>query len=37
MNLERWGLVNPMLGHRDCRLGFTYAELTKMQAKAIVL
>jgi len=26
-----------MLGHRGCRLGITYPELTKMQAKAIVL
>jgi phosphoenolpyruvate synthase/pyruvate phosphate dikinase len=25
---------NPMLGHRGCRLGITYAEITKMQAKA---
>lgn len=27
--------VNPMLGHRGCRLGVTYPEITKMQAKAI--
>jgi pyruvate,orthophosphate dikinase len=26
---------NPMLGHRGCRLGITYPEITKMQAKAI--
>jgi pyruvate,orthophosphate dikinase len=26
---------NPMLGHRGCRLGLTYPEVTKMQAKAI--
>ncbi len=26
---------NPMLGHRGCRLGITYPELTEMQAKAI--
>jgi pyruvate, orthophosphate dikinase len=26
---------NPMLGHRGCRLGITYPEVTKMQAKAI--
>jgi pyruvate, orthophosphate dikinase len=27
--------VNPMLGHRGCRLGITYPEITKMQAEAI--
>ena len=26
---------NPMLGHRGCRLGITYPEVTKMQAKAV--
>ncbi|MFH1449900.1 MAG: pyruvate, phosphate dikinase [bacterium] len=26
---------NPMLGHRGCRLGITYPEITEMQAKAI--
>jgi len=26
---------NPMLGHRGCRLGITYPEITRMQAKAI--
>ena len=26
---------NPMLGHRGCRLGVTYPEITRMQAKAI--
>ncbi len=26
---------NPMLGHRGCRLGITYPELTRMQARAI--
>jgi pyruvate,orthophosphate dikinase len=26
---------NPMLGHRGCRLGITYPEVTKMQAQAI--
>ncbi|NOY74379.1 MAG: pyruvate, phosphate dikinase [Kiritimatiellaeota bacterium] len=26
---------NPMLGHRGCRLGITYPEVTEMQAKAI--
>lgn len=28
--------VNPMLGHRGCRLGMTYPELYIMQAKAIM-
>ncbi|MBC8495347.1 pyruvate, phosphate dikinase [archaeon] len=27
--------VNPMLGHRGCRLGVTYPEITEMQAEAI--
>ncbi len=26
---------NPMLGHRGCRLGITYPEVTEMQARAI--
>ena len=26
---------NPMLGHRGCRLGVTYPEITKMQSRAI--
>jgi pyruvate, orthophosphate dikinase len=26
---------NPMLGHRGCRLGITYPEITQMQARAI--
>jgi pyruvate,orthophosphate dikinase len=26
---------NPMLGHRGCRLGITYPEITRMQARAI--
>jgi len=26
---------NPMLGHRGCRLGIAYPEITRMQAKAI--
>jgi pyruvate, orthophosphate dikinase len=26
---------NPMLGHRGCRLGITYPEITRMQAQAI--
>ncbi|MEA3203466.1 MAG: pyruvate, orthophosphate dikinase, partial [Thermoplasmata archaeon] len=27
---------NPMLGHRGCRLGITYPEITEMQARAIL-
>ncbi|MCP4713841.1 MAG: pyruvate, phosphate dikinase, partial [Deltaproteobacteria bacterium] len=27
---------NPMLGHRGCRLGITYPEIVKMQARAII-
>jgi pyruvate,orthophosphate dikinase len=27
---------NPMLGHRGCRLGVTYPEITEMQARAIL-
>ena len=26
---------NPMLGHRGCRLGIVYPEITRMQARAI--
>ena len=28
--------VNPMLGHRGCRLGITYPEMTEMQVRAIL-
>jgi pyruvate, orthophosphate dikinase len=28
--------TNPMLGHRGCRLGITYPEITEMQARAII-
>ena len=28
--------VNPMLGHRGCRLGIVYPEITEMQARAIL-
>lgn len=28
--------LNPMLGHRGCRLGVTYPEITEMQAQAIM-
>ena len=27
--------VNPMLGHRGCRLGISYPEIYEMQARAI--
>ena len=33
--VERLGEANPMLGHRGCRLGNTYPEVTEMQARAI--
>ncbi|MEE9435267.1 MAG: putative PEP-binding protein, partial [Candidatus Adiutricales bacterium] len=28
--------VNPMLGHRGCRLGIIYPEITRIQARAII-
>ncbi|HBB02875.1 TPA: pyruvate, phosphate dikinase [Candidatus Peregrinibacteria bacterium] len=28
--------INPMLGHRGCRLGITYPEIYEMQAQAII-
>ncbi len=28
--------MNPMLGHRGCRLGITYPEISAMQARAII-
>ncbi len=28
--------VNPMLGHRGCRLGNTYPEITEMQTRALI-
>jgi len=28
--------MNPMLGHRGCRLGITFPEITEMQARAII-
>jgi pyruvate, orthophosphate dikinase len=33
--IERLGEANPMLGHRGCRLGVVYPEVTEMQARAI--
>ncbi|MEG3047819.1 MAG: pyruvate, phosphate dikinase, partial [Mucinivorans sp.] len=34
--IEYLAEVNPMLGHRGCRLGNTYPEITEMQARAIM-
>ncbi len=34
--VEALSEVNPMLGHRGCRLGNTYPEITEMQARAIL-
>lgn len=34
--IEELEEVNPMLGHRGCRLGNTYPEITEMQARAII-
>jgi len=34
--VEALNEVNPMLGHRGCRLGNTYPEITEMQARAIL-
>jgi len=33
--IEKLHEANPMLGHRGCRLGITYPEITEMQARAI--
>ncbi len=34
--VEALSEVNPMLGHRGCRLGNTYPEISEMQARAII-
>ena len=34
--VEQLHEFNPMLGHRGCRLGITYPEITEMQARAIL-
>ena len=34
--LEALRESNPMLGHRGCRLGISYPEITEMQARAII-
>ncbi len=36
MRVEELHEFNPMLGHRGCRLGITYPEITEMQARAIL-
>jgi pyruvate,orthophosphate dikinase len=36
VRVEELHEVNPMLGHRGCRLGITYPEITEMQARAIL-
>ena len=34
--VESLSEFNPMLGHRGCRLGITYPEITEMQVRAII-
>ena len=34
--IESMSEMNPMLGHRGCRLGITFPEIYKMQARAIL-
>jgi pyruvate,orthophosphate dikinase len=34
--IEQLHELNPMLGHRGCRLGISYPEVTRMQARAIL-
>jgi pyruvate,orthophosphate dikinase len=34
--IEKLEEQNPMLGHRGCRLGITYPEITEMQTRAII-
>ncbi len=34
--IENLDEVNPMLGHRGCRLGITFPEITEMQTRAII-
>ncbi|MBL7828356.1 MAG: pyruvate, phosphate dikinase [Saprospiraceae bacterium] len=36
MRVEELHEFNPMMGHRGCRLGVTYPEITEMQARAIL-
>ena len=35
-NMDALHEMNPMLGHRGCRLGITYPEITRMQVRAIM-
>ena len=35
MRVEELQEFNPMMGHRGCRLGISYPEITEMQARAI--
>jgi pyruvate,orthophosphate dikinase len=35
MRVEELHEFNPMMGHRGCRLGISYPEITEMQARAI--
>jgi pyruvate,orthophosphate dikinase len=36
MRVEELHEFNPMMGHRGCRLGITYPEITEMQARAMI-
>ena len=36
MRVEELNEFNPMMGHRGCRLGITYPEITEMQTRAIL-
>jgi len=36
MTVEKLHEFNPMLGHRGCRLGLTYPEVSDMQVRAII-
>jgi pyruvate,orthophosphate dikinase len=35
-HVDRLHEVNPMMGHRGCRLGVSFPEITEMQARAII-
>jgi len=35
LKIQQLSEANPMLGHRGCRLGIVYPEITEMQARAI--
>lgn len=35
LRVEELHEVNPMMGHRGCRLGISYPEITEMQARAV--